>query len=73
MNLSCYSGFNVTAVFIKNWDTTDETGECLAEKEFKDAEWVAKKLDLPLVRVDFVKEYWNDVFRYIGNTIFFLI
>ncbi|XP_043268365.1 mitochondrial tRNA-specific 2-thiouridylase 1 isoform X2 [Venturia canescens] len=60
-----FVGFNVTAVFIKNWDTADESGQCIAENDYKDAEWVCKKLDVPLIRVDFVKEYWNDVFSYL--------
>ena len=57
-------GFNVKAVFMQNWDIADETGQCMAEKDFADADWICKKLKIPLVRVDFVKEYWNDVFRY---------
>ncbi|XP_057318245.1 mitochondrial tRNA-specific 2-thiouridylase 1 isoform X1 [Microplitis mediator] len=58
-------GFNVTAVFLRNWDTADETGKCLADEDYKDAEFICKKLDVPLVEVNFVKEYWNDVFSYL--------
>ena len=57
------SGFEVTGVFMKNWDTVNEFGECQAEKDFADAEWACKTLDIPLLRVDFVKEYWTNVFR----------
>ena len=49
---------------MKNWDIIDETGECMAEKDFADADWICKKLKIPLIRVNFVKDYWNDVFRY---------
>lgn len=55
-------GFNVTAVFMKNWDIVDETGHCVAEKEYNDAELVCKKLEVPLIQVNFVKEFWNNVF-----------
>ncbi|XP_043680583.1 mitochondrial tRNA-specific 2-thiouridylase 1 [Vespula pensylvanica] len=55
-------GFNVTGVFMKNWDILNEKGVCLAEKDYKDAKKVCEKLDIPLFQVNFVKEYWNDVF-----------
>ncbi|KAK0167227.1 hypothetical protein PV327_004656 [Microctonus hyperodae] len=58
------NGFNVTAVFLRNWDTADETGKCLADEDYRDADYVCKKLDIPLIEVNFVKEYWNDVFSY---------
>ncbi|XP_015584788.1 mitochondrial tRNA-specific 2-thiouridylase 1 isoform X2 [Cephus cinctus] len=59
---SLRSCFNVTAVFMKNWDITDETGYCTAEKDYEDAKWVCDKLKVPLLNVNFVKEYWNTVF-----------
>lgn len=49
---------------MKNWDTFDEIGQCNGEKEFADAEWICSKLNVPLLQVNFVKEYWNDVFGY---------
>ncbi|XP_014473250.1 PREDICTED: mitochondrial tRNA-specific 2-thiouridylase 1 [Dinoponera quadriceps] len=55
-------GFNVTGAFMKNWDIRDETGKCTIEKDYIDAQWVCDKLKIPLVQVDFVKEYWNEVF-----------
>lgn len=54
-------------MFLKNWDTADETGKCLADEDFKDAQWVCKKLDVPLLQVDFVKEYWHEVFTYVTH------
>lgn len=57
------TGFNVTAVFMKNWDIVNEVGECLAEKDLEDATWVCNKLKIPLLDVNFVKDYWIDVFR----------
>lgn len=62
--MNVITGFNVQAVFMQNWDIVDETGQCIADKEFADADLVCKKLKIPLIRIDFVKEYWNDVFRF---------
>ncbi|XP_026830322.1 mitochondrial tRNA-specific 2-thiouridylase 1-like [Ooceraea biroi] len=33
-------GFNVTGVFMKNWDIKDETGTCAVERDYEDARWV---------------------------------
>lgn len=60
-----FQGFNVTGVFMRNWDIRDETGKCVIEKDYNDAQWICDKLKIPLLQVNFVKEYWNDVFRYI--------
>ena len=48
---------------MKNWDIANETGECQTEKDFEDAKWICNKLQIPLIDVNFVKDYWNDVFR----------
>ncbi|XP_054009643.1 mitochondrial tRNA-specific 2-thiouridylase 1 isoform X1 [Hylaeus anthracinus] len=58
-------GFNVTGVFMKNWDIADETGKCSVEEDQEHAQWVCNKLKIPLVEVNFVKEYWNNVFSYL--------
>lgn len=55
-------GFNITGVFMNNWDIVDETGVCSTQKDYEDAQKICKKLDIPLFKVDFVKEYWNNVF-----------
>ena len=34
--------FEVIGVFMKNWDLVDETGNCRADKEAEDAEYVCK-------------------------------
>lgn len=47
---------------MKNWDTFDEFGQCTGGKDFADAQWVCDRLKVPLLHVNFVKEYWNDVF-----------
>ncbi|XP_014211143.1 mitochondrial tRNA-specific 2-thiouridylase 1 [Copidosoma floridanum] len=55
-------GFNVTGVFMKNWDLPDELGVCQVDKDYEDAKWICDKLKIPLIEVNFVKEYWNEVF-----------
>lgn len=65
-------GYDVTCGFMRNWDSlanndtlgnpTLENEHCSQELDYQDALAVAKQLDLPLLRVDFVKEYWDDVF-----------
>lgn len=55
-------GFNVSAIFMKNWDVFDETGVCSLEKDWIDAQQVCDQLRIPIQKVDFVKQYWNDVF-----------
>lgn len=47
---------------MRNWDSNYEAGFCTDEKDFEDATFVCRKLDIPLHRVHFIKEYWNDVF-----------
>lgn len=49
---------------MKNWDSLDEIGQCNGEKDFTDAQWICDRLKVPLLHVNFVKEYWNDVFGY---------
>lgn len=68
-------GYDVTACFMRNWDSLangDYLGnpninnsQCPQEVDYDDAVKVAAKLDIPLLRIDFVKEYWDDVFSYL--------
>lgn len=66
-------GHEVTCAFMRNWDayanndilgnpTGGQDDICPQEEDYLDAKKVADKLGLPLLRVDFVKEYWDDVF-----------
>ena len=48
---------------MKNWDKTNETGKCSQDEDREDAQYVCQKLGIPFQEVNFVKEYWNDVFR----------
>lgn len=65
-------GHDVTCCFMRNWDSmanndflgnpTIEDDVCPQEKDYMDAKSVADSLGLDLLRVDFVKEYWDHVF-----------
>ncbi|XP_014863209.1 PREDICTED: mitochondrial tRNA-specific 2-thiouridylase 1 isoform X2 [Poecilia mexicana] len=55
-------GYNVTGVFMKNWDSLDESGVCSTERDCDDAYRVCQSLDIPFHQVSYVKEYWHDVF-----------
>ncbi|MGD9605558.1 MAG: tRNA 2-thiouridine(34) synthase MnmA [Bacilli bacterium] len=70
-------GYDVTGVFMRNWDSSlnnDVLGNphlfdnvCPQEKDYVDALNVAHKLGIPFVRIDFVQEYWDNVFQYFLN------
>ncbi|XP_058481146.1 mitochondrial tRNA-specific 2-thiouridylase 1 [Solea solea] len=55
-------GFSVTGVFMKNWDSLDESGVCSTEKDCEDAHKVCRILEIPFHQVSYVKEYWHEVF-----------
>ncbi|KAM4615089.1 mitochondrial tRNA-specific 2-thiouridylase 1 isoform 3-T3 [Polymixia lowei] len=55
-------GYNVTGVFMKNWDSLDEKGVCTSERDCEDAYRVCQSLNIPFHQVSYVKEYWHEVF-----------
>lgn len=67
-------GYEVIGLFMRNWDATlnnDIAGNptinnyiCPQEQDYNDAKKVCDQLDIPLHRVDFIKEYWDNVFTY---------
>lgn len=56
-------GFNVQGIYMRNWDTADERGVCTSEEDYRDVQSVCKALDIPCRRIDFTKQYWNQVFQ----------
>lgn len=66
-------GYDVTCCFMRNWDSfanndiagnpTIKDDTCPQEQDYLDALVVANHLDLPLQRVDFIEEYWDNVFK----------
>ncbi len=67
-------GYDVTGCYMRNWDAqlnNDYLGnptvtfdQCPQEKDYQDAKKVAEKLGIPLLRIDYIKEYWDNVFNY---------
>ncbi|KAE9551772.1 hypothetical protein FO519_005009 [Halicephalobus sp. NKZ332] len=56
-------GFDVTGLFMVNWDHTEEgNSDCPRTKDFADAQRVCRLLNIELHSANFVKEYWSDVF-----------
>lgn len=55
-------GFDVHALFMKNWDLADETGYCSSDQDLKDAVKSCSLLQIPIDEVNFSKDYWNYVF-----------
>ncbi len=65
-------GHQVECAFMRNWDSltnndilgnpTLDEAICTQEQDYNDAVAVAKNLDLVLHRVDFIQEYWDEVF-----------
>ena len=70
-------GYEVIGLFMRNWDTSvngDILGNpnldnniCPQEQDYNDALEVCNKIGIPLHRIDFVKEYWDNVFEYFLN------
>lgn len=67
-------GYEVEGLFMRNWDSTlngdllgnpDLDGDvCTQELDYQDAKKVADALGIKLHRVDFIEEYWDNVFSY---------
>lgn len=55
-------GYQVVGLFMKNWDETDASGNCSADNDYQDVIKVCERLDMPYYSVNFVKEYWDNVF-----------
>ena len=66
-------GYEVIGLFMRNWDSTvdgemnaptTESGICPQEEDYNDALEVCNKIGIKLHRKDFVKEYYDFVFKY---------
>ncbi|KAJ1770889.1 hypothetical protein IW140_002288 [Coemansia sp. RSA 1813] len=55
-------GHDVEAIFMRNWDTRDERGECPSERDYRDVQSVCSQLEIKCHQISLVKEYWNAVF-----------
>ncbi len=57
-------GYDVSGVFMKNWDDSDPDTPCPAEEDFEDVRLVCDKLGIAYYTVNFEQEYWDRVFSY---------
>ncbi|MFA6829747.1 MAG: tRNA 2-thiouridine(34) synthase MnmA [Bacilli bacterium] len=71
-------GYDVTCCFMRNWDSivnndiqgnpTLTGSKCSQELDYDDAVDTAMELDLPIIRQDFIEEYWDEVFSVFIDT-----
>ncbi|HBU11315.1 MAG TPA: tRNA 2-thiouridine(34) synthase MnmA [Clostridiales bacterium] len=57
-------GYDVSGVFMKNWDDSQEDAVCPAEQDFEDVRAVCGQIGIPYYSVNFEQEYWDRVFSY---------
>ena len=55
-------GYDVRALFMKNWEDDDEDGRCAAAQDLEDAKAVCERLEIPLHKVNFADRYRERVF-----------
>lgn len=58
-------GYEVEAVFMRNWEADKDDPYCSADQDLTDARGVCDKLQIPLHTINFSKEYWQKVFQYL--------
>ncbi len=56
-------GYHVIGMFMKNWEETDEHGQCMAAQDFEDVVRVCDQIGISYYSVNFVKEYRENVFN----------
>ncbi|AZP36366.1 tRNA-specific 2-thiouridylase MnmA [Candidatus Annandia adelgestsuga] len=52
-------GYQVEGIFMKNWEDNENN----ITKDFYDTKLVCKLLNIPLHKINFSQEYWNNVFK----------
>jgi len=57
-------GYQVSGLFMKNWDEDDGTEYCTAKEDLADAQSVCDSLGIELHTANFAAEYWDNVFEY---------
>ena len=56
------TGYDVHGVFMRNWDELEEGVGCSGDADANSAKFVCKQLGIKFSEMNFVKEYWNEVF-----------
>ena len=57
------SGYDVSGLFMKNWEEDDSDGACNSKRDYDDALRISKKLGIKLSTVNFSDKYWDLVFK----------
>ena len=57
-------GYDVTGVFMKNWEEDDTDEFCSAEQDIADAQAVCDSIGIPFKKINFAAEYWDNVFEH---------
>ena len=57
-------GYQVSGLFMKNWDEDDGTEYCTAKEDLADAQAVCDRLGIELHTANFAAEYWDNVFEH---------
>ncbi len=57
-------GYQVTGMFMKNWEEDDTAEYCAAATDMADAQEVCDRLGIKLHIVNFAHEYWERVFQH---------
>ena len=57
-------GYDVTGVFMKNWEEEDDDGVCTAAQDYEDVRSVSDAIGIPYYAVNFSQEYRDRVFSY---------
>jgi len=57
-------GYDVDALFMRNWEDDDGTPYCSIKEDFLDATFIADQLDIPLKELNFSQQYKEKVFKY---------
>ncbi len=55
-------GYQVIALYMKNWE--DRDGSCPGSADYEDVVRVCDTLQIPHYTINFVQEYWNSVFSH---------
>ncbi|MEM7175462.1 MAG: tRNA 2-thiouridine(34) synthase MnmA [Chlamydiota bacterium] len=56
-------GYDVFALFMKNWEEKTPSNRCSAERDFRDIIDICQLLNIPYYAVNFSKLYWERVFE----------
>ena len=56
-------GYDVSGLFMKNWEEDDDDNNCNSKKDYDDALRISKKLGIKLSIVNFSDKYWDLVFK----------